>query len=111
MPSPMLSPLPSPLVSPWPSPSLSPEPTASFGFVSVPRSFTSYTVDGDRIRGFHTVNTERSFEARATPPTLFAFPSFSDPNGQRLLVRIESGPYEGIYVSPEDPDVQYRPGY
>lgn len=98
-------------MSPGPSPSLSPLPTATFGTVSVPRSFSSYTVDGDRIRGFRTINVERPFEARSTPPTLFAFPSFSDPNGQRLLVRIESGPFEGVYVSPEDPGVTYQPGY
>jgi len=77
----------------------------------VPRTFVSYSVEDGRITGFRSISVEAPFEARSTPPTPVAFPSFSDPDGQRLLVRIETGPFAGIHVSPEDPGVTYQPGY
>jgi hypothetical protein len=78
--------------------------------VTVDATFVSYTVDGDRINGFRTITLDAGFEARSTPPTAYRFPTFSDPLGTRDLVRIASGPYADVYVSPEDPGVTYQPG-
>ena len=73
-------------------------------------SFVSYTVDGDRVTGFRTVDAESGFEAVGSAPATFQFPTFSDPTGTRLIIRLESGPFAGVYVSPDDPGVSYRPG-
>ena len=78
--------------------------------MTVGRSFNSYTVDGDRVTGFRTVTAESGFQARATAPGTYRFPSFSDPNGTKTLVRIVSGPYADVYVSPDDPGVTFQPG-
>jgi hypothetical protein len=78
--------------------------------VTVGRSFNSYSVDGDRITGFRAVTAEAGFQARATAPRTYRFPSFSDPNGSKTLVRIVSGPYADVYVSPDDPGVAFQPG-
>ena len=78
--------------------------------MSVGRTFVSYIVDGDRITGFRTTNVESPFQARSTAPSTYRFPSFSDPNGSRVLVRIVAGPYADVYVSPDDPGVSYQPG-
>jgi len=78
--------------------------------VTVSRSFASYTVSGDRITGFRTVNVESGFQARSTAPSTYRFPSFSDPNGTKVLVRIVSGPYADVYVSPDDPGVSFQAG-
>jgi hypothetical protein len=78
--------------------------------VSVSRIFNSYTVAGDRVTGYRTITVESGFQARATAPVTYRFPSFSDPDGTKTLVRIVSGPYADVYVSPDDPGVTYRPG-
>ena len=56
------------------------------------------------------MTVESPFTARATAPKAYKFASFSDPNGKKLLVKILSGPYVGVYVSPEDAGVIYTPG-
>ena len=81
-----------------------------FGTVTVGRSFKSYTVVEDRVTGFRTVTVESGFQALATAPSSYRFPSFSDPEGTKTLVRIVSGPYADVYVSPDDPGVTFRAG-
>ena len=93
-----------------PSPSELPTPTPAFGTVAVDRTFVSYSVEGDRINGFQTVELAAGFQARSTAPTTYRFPSFSDPQGSRDLVRIVSGPFADVLVSPQDPGVTYEPG-
>jgi len=78
--------------------------------VTVGRTFASYTVDGDRITGFRTITVDSGFRARATAPSIYQYPSFSDPNGTKMLVRIVSGPYADVFVSPDDPGVTFQPG-
>ena len=56
--------------------------------MTVGRTFASYTVDGDRITGFRTITVDSGFRARATTPSTYQYPSFSDPNGTKTLVRI-----------------------
>ncbi len=87
-----------------------PTPTPAFGTVTVGPTFNSYTVTGDRISGFRSITVESGFQARATAPSTYRFPSFTDPNGTKTLVRIVSGPYVDVYVSPEDPGVTFQPG-
>lgn len=74
------------------------------------QTFVSYTVTDNRITGFRKVSVEAPFKARSTPPKRYSYPTFSDPKGKRRLVRIVSGPFEGVYVSPDDPGVRYSPG-
>lgn len=78
--------------------------------MTVGRTFASYTVDGDRITGFRTITVDSGFRARATTPSTYQYPSFSDPNGTKTLVRIVAGPYADVYVSPDDPGVTFQPG-
>ncbi len=78
--------------------------------MTVGRRFASYTVAGDRIDGFTIVTRESGFQARSTAPAVYHFPSFSDPTGTKQLVRIVSGPYVDVLVSPDDPGVTFQPG-
>ena len=78
--------------------------------MTVGRTFNSYAVVGDRVTGFHTITVETGFAALASAPATYRFPSFSDPNGTKALVRIVSGPYADVYVSPGDPGVTFQPG-
>ncbi|MCY7417774.1 MAG: hypothetical protein LH650_04625, partial [Chloroflexi bacterium] len=107
-PTPVPTPRPTPVPTPRPTPR--PTPTPAFGTVNVGRSFVSYTVSGDRITGFRTVDVESGFQARSTAPSTYRFASFSDPNGTKVLVRIVSGPYADVYVSPGDPGVRFQTG-
>jgi hypothetical protein len=66
-------------------------------------------VEGDSVTGFRDVQTSSGVTARASAPSTYAFPTFSDPSGTVRLVRILTGPYAGIYVSPHDPGVRYTP--
>ena len=77
--------------------------------MTVGRNFNSYAVVGDRVTGFRTVTVESGFQALATSPVSYRFPSFSDPNGTKDLVRIVSGPYADVYVSPDDAGVSFQP--
>ncbi len=78
--------------------------------MTVGRSFSSYTVDGDRITGLRTMKIESGFRARSTAPGVYRFPTFSNPDGTRQLVRIVSGPFVDLLVSPDDPGVTFQPG-
>ncbi len=71
--------------------------------------FRSYDVEGDRITGYRVVKVSQRFSASASAPSSYAFPSLSHPQGTVLLVRVESGPFAGIYVSPDDAGVDYQP--
>lgn len=62
------------------------------------------------MTGFQTVRVARRFTAQSSEPETYSFPSFRDPNGTIDLVRVESGDFAGIYVSPDDPRVEYEPG-
>jgi hypothetical protein len=78
--------------------------------VAVPATFTSYQVSKGSIVSFHNVTANAAFTARGTAPKAYKLATFSDPNGKKLLVKILSGPYTGLYVSPEDAGVTYTPG-
>ena len=73
-------------------------------------AFRSYDVEDGSVTGFHDMTEPGPFTADAGAPRLYAFPTFSDPNGTIRLVRITSGQFTGTYVSPTDPGVRYRPG-
>lgn len=78
--------------------------------MKLPATFRAYEVEGDSATGFHNVRTSSGVSARASAPADYAFPTLSDPSGTVRLVRILTGPYAGIYVSPDDPGVGYTPG-
>jgi hypothetical protein len=80
------------------------------GEVSVPARFTAYSVKDGRVVSFRQIRSSSPVTARASEPRTFAFPTFSDPNGQVTLVQMLSGPYAGTWVSPDDPGVRYTPG-
>lgn len=73
-------------------------------------TFRAYEVEGNSVRGFHDVHASSGVSPRASAPGDYAFPTFSKPSGTIRLVRILTGPYAGIYVSPDDPGVRYTPG-
>ena len=74
------------------------------------RKFTSYTVNDTSVVSYESVRVEAPFSARATAPDTYAFPTLSDPNGSKRLVRITTGPFAGTLVSPDDPGVVYDAG-
>jgi hypothetical protein len=68
-----------------------------------------YSVRGETISGFREVTLRRPTTAPATAPQSFAFPTLSDPDGRRDLVRILRGTLAGEWVSPDDPGVRWAP--
>jgi hypothetical protein len=103
---PTVAPTPSPTAAQTPVPT--PSPTAqSQGTVAVPATFRAYVVKNDSVRSYHEVQASRPFTARSTAPQSYSFPTFSRPDGTIQLVRLLSGPYAGLWVSPDDPGVRY----
>jgi hypothetical protein len=68
-----------------------------------------YTVRGDTISGFREVTLRRPATVPATAPQSFAFPTFTDPDARRDLVRVLRGSLAGDWVSPNDPGVDWTP--
>jgi hypothetical protein len=73
----------------------------------VSASFRAYVVKDGTVRSYHDVQASHAFTARATAPKDYGFPTFSNPDGTISLVRLASGPYAGLWVSPDDPGVHY----
>src|SRR4051812_673323 len=103
---PTAPPTPQPTVAPTPVPTAAPT-DRSQGTVAAPATFRAYAVKGDSVRGYREVKASRPFTARSTAPQAYSFPTFSDPEGTIQLVHLESGPYAGLWVSPDDPGVRY----
>ena len=101
------TPTPTPTTAPRPTPTPTPPTT---GTAAVPATFTVYAVRGSSVTGFHDVHASSGFSARSTAPRLFTIRSFTNPNGRIRLVHVLSGPYAGVWVSPDDPGVSYTPG-
>jgi outer membrane biosynthesis protein TonB len=106
-PQPTVAPTPTPIPTAPPSPSPTP---AQGGEVAVGTTFTEYTVRDGVVIGSHKRHVSAAFTARCSAPTDYPEPTLSDPIGHVLLVHLESGPWAGIYVSPDDPGVSYTPG-
>ena len=64
-------------------------------------------VKNDSVRSYREVQASRPFTARSTTPQPYSFPTFSNPDGTIQLVKLLSGPYAGLWVSPDDPGVRY----
>ena len=110
-PEPTPTPVPTAIPTPVPTPVATPEPTPpAGGQVSVGRTFIEYEVKNGQVTGFHERHVSAAFTVRCTAPSEYPAPTLSDPNGHVRLVHIESGPWAGIYVSPDDPGVSYSPG-
>jgi hypothetical protein len=103
---PTLAPTPVPTVAPTPEPTASPT-DQSQGTVAVTATFKAYVVKNDSVRSYREVHATKAFTARSTSPQPYSFPTFSHPDGTINLVQILSGPYAGLWVSPDDPGVRY----
>jgi hypothetical protein len=77
--------------------------------VTVPRVYTSYQVERGAITGFTRNVMDQAFTGRATAPRSFSYPTFADPSGSKVLVRILGGRLAGQWVSPDDPGVRFAP--
>lgn len=123
-PTPMATPAPSPTVSPTapptpvrttvPTPTAPPTPRPSVDVVQAsvtagPR-FRAYDVVDGRVTGYRTVEVAARFTATASDPLTYGFPTLSDPEGTIRLVRILTGPLAGVFLNPDGPGVDYRPG-
>jgi hypothetical protein len=108
---PVITPAPTsePSSRPQPTPAPTRESASAFGQVEVATTVNSYQLDSDRITGFTRLRLEAPISAIATAPRRYPFPTFSDPRGVKRLVRIVDGPFRGVWLSPDDPGVVYRP--
>lgn len=114
-PSPVPTPEPTPVPTPEPTPVPTPTPAptstpAGAGVVAIQRVFRAYDVQGQTVSSYHEVHASSGVSARATVPAEYSLPTFSNPHGSVRLVRVVTGPYAGVYVSPDDPGVRYTPG-
>ncbi len=98
-----------PTATPTTAPTLepTPAPTGSQGTVAVTAKFRSYVVKDGTVRSFHEVQASHAFTADSTAPQEYSFPTFSHPDGTIQLVQLLSGPYAGLWVSPDDKGVHY----
>jgi hypothetical protein len=71
--------------------------------------FRAYDVREGKVSGFREVQAARRFGAGVEPPQTLDLPSLSDPEGRVRLVRIRTGPFAGMWVSPDDPGVEWTP--
>ncbi len=102
----------SPMPPATPVTSLAPAPPTDVAQASVtagPR-FRAYDVTEGRVTGYRSVEVAHRFTTPASDPVAYAFPTLSDPAGAIRLVRITTGPLAGIFLSPDDPGVEYLPG-
>jgi hypothetical protein len=81
-----------------------------FGLVEAPADVNSYEVEGGQITGYREIHLEQPISAPATRPRTFKFPTFSDPDGVKRLVRVTDGPYRGVWLSPDDDGVTWSAG-
>lgn len=95
--------------TPVPTPTLAPSVDVAAGSVSAGPRFSAYDVSDGRVTGYRTVQVTERFTAAATDPMTYAFPTLSDPDGAIRLVRIQTGPLAGVFLSPDEPGVDYRP--
>ena len=111
------TPPPVPIVTPpsatQPPSSLAPEttrpaPTAATATVSAGPEFRAYDVEDGRVTGYRFISVEARITATASTATTYAFPSFSDPDGTIRLVRLQTGRFAGVFVSPDDAGIAYR---
>ena len=51
-----------------------------------------------------------AWEIAGRVPVSYAFPTFTDPDARRDLVRMLRGNLSGEWVSPNDPGVDWTPG-
>jgi hypothetical protein len=105
-PTPTTTPIPTPTPTPEPTPS--PGPTIG-GTVTVGTRFTAYEVKDGQVTGFRERQIAESFTAPCTSPQDYPAPTLSNPLGRIRLVRILDGPYADIWVSPDDPEVTFKP--
>jgi hypothetical protein len=78
--------------------------------VTVGTRFTAYEVKDGRVTGFRERQIAAPFTAPCTSPQEYPAPTLSDPLGHIRLVKILAGSYAGIWVSPDDPQVAFKPG-
>lgn len=111
-PTPTATPTPTPVSPtpiPTPIPTAIPTPDVAQASVTAGPRFRAYDVIDGRVTGYRTVQVAERFTARASDPLTYAFPTLSDPDGVIRLVRIETGPLAGVFLSPDAPGVDYQP--
>ena len=79
------------------------------GTVTVGTHFTAYEVKDGQVTGFRERQIAEPFTAPCTSPQDYAAPTLSNPQGHIRLVQILGGPYEGIWVNPDERGVSFTP--